>query len=320
VTGTDWHDVHAARRHAGQLFLCILCFVLPSLAAAADGAPPREAFTTNQISDSVSVVDLATLTSVHEIKISGKPAGIALSPDQRWVYVTAPEGRTLFVIDAVERKVARQIEIGQGPLGIAVHPQDGRIFVADWHQHKLSVVDPGKSPSGVAITPDGKTILTADRDSNEVSVIDAATLKRIKGIKTGERPFGVTINQSGTRAYTANVGTDDISVLDLASGAEVGRVKVGHRPYAVALAQGRIFVTDQHGGTVSVIDEASLKLLKQIPVGGYPEGIQTSPDGLFVYVACWDANTLEKIDTATLTVVGKADVGEGPRAFGAFLR
>jgi YVTN family beta-propeller protein len=92
------------------------------------------------------------------------------------------------------------------------------------------------------------------------------------------------------------------------------------RPYAVALAQGRGFVTDQYGGTVSVFDVATLKPMKRINVGDYPEGINATADGRRVLVACWESNTLEIIDAAELRVIGKVETGDGPRAFGAFLR
>ena len=64
----------------------------------------------------------------------------------------------------------------------------------------------------------------------------------------------------------------------------------------------------------------TLKIVKTIEVGGYPEGIEADPAGRTVYVACWDADTLERIDTTTLEVTGRAAVGNGPRAFGQFLR
>jgi YVTN family beta-propeller protein len=37
-------------------------------------------------------------------------------------------------------------------------------------------------------------------------------------------------------------------------------------------------------------------------------------------VANWESNTLSIIDAATLRVVGEVKVGDGPRAFGTFLR
>jgi YVTN family beta-propeller protein len=203
--------------------------------------------------------------------------------------------------------------------------------VADWYEHKLFVVDPvagaitervevGQSPSGVAVTGDGKLILTADRDSNAISIVDARSLQRIAQVPVGERPFGITVDAGGVRAYTANVKSDDVSVVDLASRAVIGTVHVGRRPYAVALAGGRAFVTDQYGGTVTVFDTETLKVLKAIPVGDYPEGIEADPGGLAVFVACWEANTLERIDAKTLEVTARVTVGNGPRAFGRFLR
>jgi YVTN family beta-propeller protein len=39
-----------------------------------------------------------------------------------------------------------------------------------------------------------------------------------------------------------------------------------------------------------------------------------------VFVANWDSGTLPAIDVETLTVSGELRVGDGPRAFGAFIR
>jgi len=86
------------------------------------------------------------------------------------------------------------------------------------------------------------------------------------------------------------------------------------------LTGGRAFVTDQYASTVTVFDVATLRVVKTIEVGDYPEGIEADPTGKWVYVACWEQNTLERIDTATLEVTARIPVGNGPRAFGRFLR
>ena len=72
--------------------------------------------------------------------------------------------------------------------------------------------------------------------------------------------------------------------------------------------------------TRSVLDLSDLKLVQTITVGDYPEGIEAASDGSAVYVACWSDNELVRIDVETLSVSGRATVGDGPRAFGAFLR
>jgi YVTN family beta-propeller protein len=160
------------------------------------------------------------------------------------------------------------------------------------------------------VAPDGAAVYVADW---------YATVVRVT-IKVGERPFGITIDAEGRRAYTANVGSNDVSVIDIAGNREIGRVKTGLRPYAVALAQGRGFVTDQYDGTVSVFDLSTLAPVRPITVGDYPEGIAATADGRRIIVANWESNSISVIDAVELKVTGEIKVGDGPRAFGAFLR
>jgi YVTN family beta-propeller protein len=87
----------------------------------------------------------------------------------------------------------------------------------------------------------------------------------------------------------------------------------------VARAGNRIFVTNQHAESVSVLDAATFENVKTMRVGSFPEGIEADATGSSVWVACWDTNTLERIDAATLAVTVRIPVGEGPRAFGRFL-
>ena len=162
--------------------------------------------------------------------------------------------------------------------------------------------------------------MSADRDSNAVSIIDTQANKRLASIPVGKRPFGITIDKDGKRAYTANVASNDVTVIDIAARKVIGSVPVGARPYAVALARGKAFVTDQSASTVSVFDLATLKPIKKLKVGEYPEGIAADPQENYVYVACWFANVMQRIDAQTLEVTGEAEVGDGPRAFGLFLR
>ena len=111
-----------------------------------------------------------------------------------------------------------------------------------------------------------------------------------------------------------------LGLIDVAAAREIGRVPVGDTPYAVALHGGRAFVTDQHGDTVSVFDPATLAPVARIDYGGeYPESIAATADGR-ILVADWFSNTLSVIDAASLKTIAAVKVGDGPRAFGAFVR
>ena len=313
------------RRLAGLLALAVLA--LPHPAAAG------EALVTVQGANAVEVVDLDAGKVVQSIPVTGSPAGIALSPDRATAYVTRPDLPGLAVIDARARTVTATLPLPGGPLGIGVDPKAGTVYVADWYAKRVFVLRPeagglvpdgeiavGASPSGLAVTPDGTTLLVANREADTVSVVDLASRRETATIPVGHHPFGLVIDAQGRRAYTANVTGDDVSVIDIAARREVGRVKTGERPYVVALAQGRGFVTDQYGNSVTAFDLNSLEVLRTIDVGDHPEGIAADLAGRFLYVANWGSDTLSVIDARAMTVVREIRTGESPRAFGDFLR
>jgi YVTN family beta-propeller protein len=153
-----------------------------------------------------------------------------------------------------------------------------------------------------------------------VSIIGVAGRTVIATIATGKRPFGVTIDAEGRSAYTANVASNDVTVIDIAAQRVLHTIKVGNRPYAVALAAGRGFVTDQYAGTVTVFEVATGGVERSFEACDHPEGIEADAARAFVYVACWGDNNVLKIDAKTLQIIAKASVGDGPRAFGKFLR
>ncbi len=114
--------------------------------------------------------------------------------------------------------------------------------------------------------------------------------------------------------------SNDVTIIDLEAKAAIATVKVGSRPYGVTVVGERLFVTNQGARTVSVVDLATREAIKVIRVCEYPEGIAASPSGDHVYVACWADNILARIDTRSLDVTARTQVGNGPRSFGLFLR
>src|SRR5688572_24039994 len=50
-------------------------------------------------------------------------------------------------------------------------------------------------------------------------------------------------------------------------------------------AGGRLFVTNENGGDITVVDVAAAKAIATIPVGKRPRGIRVSPDGSTLFIA-----------------------------------
>lgn len=283
------------------------------------------AYVTCQNGEVLSVIDTKT-GETREWPVPGKPAGIAVSAGA--VYTVSPDSKEVRRLAQDTGKVEAVARLDGGPIGIVLDPRRNRVFVSDWYNARIWVLDGtdlevlqeltvGAAPAGLDLSDDGRLLASADRDANQVSVFDAETLALLARHPVGERPFGLRFAPDG-RLFVGNVGSNDVTVLDPLTGPSA-TVPVGARPYGVAFAQGRAFVSNQYEDTVSVIDLASLDHIAKIDVGEYPEGIDTTPDGRIVLVANWFDNTLMALDAESLSVIEYWDTGDGPRAFGDFV-
>ena len=79
---------------------------------------------TNSSSNTVSVIDTSTnLVVGSPIVVGNNPAGIAITPDGSFVYVTNTPDNNVSVIDTVTNTVVGSpIGVGLAPIGIAITP------------------------------------------------------------------------------------------------------------------------------------------------------------------------------------------------------
>ena len=83
-------------------------------------------------------------------------------------------------------------------------------------------------------------------------------------------------------------------------------------PFIPLCEEIKAYVTNQSGASVFVIDEATNTVIKTIPVGSSPTGVEVSPDGKIAYVACENVNRIYVINTATDTVSSTINVDHFP--------
>ncbi len=303
--------------------------MLPVLALVATPLAAGDfAYVTNQNSQELSILDLDARTLVSNIPIPGKPAGVAVDGAGH-VFTVSPDSKVVRRLDQ-DGAILAEAQLDGGPIGIVFDAGQFRVFVSDWYNARIWVMDAqtletvrmletGSAPAGLTVSDDGRWLASADRDSDQVSIFDLETLDLHLRPTVGTRPFGLRFSPDG-RLFVANVGTNDVTVIDPTSGETLATVPVGERPYGVAFAQGRAFVTNQYADTVSVIDLDTLAMIETVDVGEYPEGIDKTSDGATIVVANWFSNTVSLIDAASMEVVGEIETADGPRAFGTFIQ
>src|SRR5271166_3369385 len=65
----------------------------------------------------------------------------------------------------------------------------------------------------------------------------------------------------------------------------------------------KVYVTNEKGNSISVIDSDTQKVTQTVPAGRRPRGVTISPDGKLLYVCASDENGVEVFDTETMKLV-----------------
>lgn len=100
----------------------------------------------------------------RHVRAGAKPVGVAVSPDNRFVYVTNGHGNSVAFVDAQSLNVVATVPVGRRP----------------W---------------GIAITPDGRKRYTANGLSGDSSGIDIERRRVSATIPTGAGAWGVVIGR-----------------------------------------------------------------------------------------------------------------------------
>jgi YVTN family beta-propeller protein len=272
------------------------------------------ALVTNQSSDSVTVLDLKSLTIEATVSVGRSPAeGIAIDAAKNIALVANPGSNNVSVIDLNQSRETQKIVVGRFPVSIAVNPVTQRAAITNADDDSVNIVDlntltvvgripVGTRPQGVAINAVTNQALVTNSASNDAWLIDLNTNGLIAKIGTGQFPRGVAISSITNIAVVANANSDDVTAIDLNARTVLYTVKVGIGPTGVAIHEltnealitnsGIVRASTDFSGasTVSVLDIATRTINRTIPVGSAAFGVGVHQDAQEAVVANFGSN------------------------------
>ena len=117
----------------------------------------------------------------------------------------------------------------------------------------------------------------------------------------------IKITDPTSVALIVNRDSNDIGFMDLKTNKMIGNVFLGNNvnPHMAMMSpDGRyVFTGGTRANKAYVIDVATMKLIKVIPVDLAPEHLAFSPDGRYVYQGNPDGDSISVIDMASLTEI-----------------
>jgi YVTN family beta-propeller protein len=313
--------------------LCVAILLAPVGGLACETSPatersatPARIYVTNQLDNTVSVIDGATRKVVATVRVGVSPAQMAVSPDHKSIYIANTGSDTVSVVSTAHNTIAKTIALPRGsrPMGVALNPNGRYLYTADGGSNRVSVLDTragrvvasvrvGTQPLSIALAPNGKWVYAANSGSGDVSVIDARTNRAVRAIPTGRFPSGVAVTPDGASVYVTNE-LSGITVINAGTGTVEAKLREPS-PFSVAMSpnRDRAYVTSLGQGRVTAIDTVTHRVSSTVTVGPYgtdPFSVRATADAL--YVANQGASTLSIIDPSTFKVTATIATGNSP--------
>jgi YVTN family beta-propeller protein len=266
----------------------------------------------------------------------GRVLSSAISPNGKYIaaltwhdftgFLTVANLETGKIVDQVGTGVGTDKTIGDGTVAA-----DGPLWSADgstlWLPQTADLLKFSVSASGTA------TLATA-------IPLETTTVNLTTGNTTApDLPSGMALSKDGSKLYVALNGVNELGVIDTKADVLLQTIKTGNAPRQVVLVGGTAYVSNEGGrraklgeytnnsdgtnivadkvtgaastGTVSVVDLAAGKEVKEIGVGLEPTAEYLAPDGTLM-VANSNDDTFSLIDTATEQVEQSVNVNPLP--------
>ena len=272
-------------RFAAFLFSCLTVWVAQAATAAPPEVPPI--FVLNSLDASVSVINPADWSEKQRIATGKEPHHLYMTPDEKSVIVANSAGDSLTFLNPKTAEVQRVV---------------------------YGIIDPYQ----LQFSRDMKWFVTAGNRLNHVDVYrwDGKDLKLAKRIATGKTPSHIWIDATSTIAYVTMQDSDELIAVDLTTQTIRWRMATGPMPADIFGVHGDktllVGLTGSDGVQVFDVAGAEPKLVGKIPTGKGAHAFRSAGDGKSVFVSNRVANTISRIDLATLKVSATYPVPGGP--------
>jgi DNA-binding beta-propeller fold protein YncE len=242
----------------------------------------------NQQSDSVTLIDLKTMTAYRHVAVVGGPHEAAVSPDGRRVVVTN----------------YNKAGVGQQKvLSVLALPSGDTIKTIDLGEYR--------APHDVRWVDAERVVVTSEANQALLLVhVDTGAIERVFKTDAGVSHM-LALSADRTRLYCSNLRDGSVSAFDFASGRKLKDIKTGAESEGVGVTpDGRwVWAGNRAADTISIIDTRSLEVVKHLPSPGFPYRVQFTPDGKYALVPHANASSLVLGDVATQTIAKSIPLG-----------
>lgn len=228
-----------------------------------------KAYVLNEVSESVSVIDLTHLNVIKEIPVGSSPKGAILIEKTGKLYISSFDDQKITVIDT------------------------------EWDEINSLILLEDKSPTALAATRDGERLFALVPHENQVIAFDLTTdVPEPTYIEVGDEPVAITIQDSNNQGFALAEISNDITVFDTAKGSIKAIAALELQPFSIAFDSLRnfVYISNAVHNTISVMDQNFHAFENPIRVGPQPIEMIIDKTSQFGYSLNFGDCTISKID------------------------
>lgn len=195
----------------------------------------------NAGSDTVSVIDAASLVETRRIQVGSGPQSILVDRAGRRAYVFNTLSSTISVLDLGALAVTATVNSDSGPVRGDFNRAGNRLYVLHRNSPYLSVFDPATlsvlrrvyvGSGGTALKVDLRTdqIYLARRGTGEVAIYDPFSFLPIDTYRTGQDASYLAIDGETNNLFVVLPGANEVRAIHLVGKTNASRVEVTDAP------------------------------------------------------------------------------------------
>lgn len=243
-------------------------------------------YAVDQIGFRMLVIDTKTSTLIHNVRTGRYPFGIALSPDEKTVFVANVGMFEYRYIKSLDKKRLKETA-AKFPTS-AFGSKEMKEGVKNDSVEFAGLGDPNAPESFSVWSVDVSTMKPEVIAKVKTGILVGAEVEGISAVG-GSSPNSIVATDN--HVYVSNGNNDTISIIDAKQHKVVGTIELkldarlgnlkGIIPFGLAISpdQKRLFVAEAGINAVGVIELSSQKVLGHIPTGWFPSKLKVTPDG-----------------------------------------
>lgn len=200
---------------------------------------------------SVSFFTTSNNMRLSKVTVGGEPSSVVIHPDGKTAFVSLRADATVVKVSGIDTAtptVSSPTQVGSEPTGLALSPTGAKLFVAEYAESKIGVIDTTtmvrtdfvasiRSPRSLLVTNNGDA-----NEADETLVVPEFFGTPVAEAKDNGRTGTVRLFSLSGGAAAGTISFPALSQTDLGIAGTLANGAAPNQLYSIAYTQGRVYV------------------------------------------------------------------------------